>query len=71
MMGSSKAVNTACLAISDPITNIALSRQPESVKKCHMGVYGPVYGPLRLTYVGIYIEYSSGASMHKPINWTI
>jgi hypothetical protein len=39
VLGSSKAVDAACLAIFDPSTNSALSRQPESVKKCHMGVY--------------------------------
>ena len=42
VMGSSKAVNTACLAVFDPSTNIALSRQPESVRKFHMGVYDPL-----------------------------
>ena len=42
VLGSSKAVNAACLAVFDPSTNIALSRQPESAKKCHMGVYGPL-----------------------------
>ena len=42
VLGSSKAVNTACLAVFDPITNIALSWQPESVKKFHKGVYGPL-----------------------------
>jgi hypothetical protein len=41
-LGSSKAVDMACLAMFDPNTNMALSRQPESVKKCHMRVYGPV-----------------------------
>ena len=41
VLGSSKAVNAACLAVFDPSTNSALSRQPESAKKCHMGVYGP------------------------------
>ena len=42
VLGASKAVNTACLAVFDPSTNSALSRQPESVKKSHMGVYGPL-----------------------------
>ena len=37
VLGSSKAVNAACLAVFDPSTNSALSRQPESVKKFHMG----------------------------------
>ena len=41
VLGSSKAVNAACLAVFDPSTNSALSRQPESVKKCHMALYGP------------------------------
>jgi hypothetical protein len=30
VLGSSKAVNAASLAVFDPSTNIALSRQPES-----------------------------------------
>ena len=42
VLGSSKAVNAACLAIFDPSTNSALSRQPESAKKSHMRVYGPL-----------------------------
>ena len=33
MLGSSKAVNAACLAVFDPSTNSALSRQLESAKK--------------------------------------
>jgi hypothetical protein len=37
VLGSSKAVDTACLAVFDPSTNIALSRQPESAKKCICG----------------------------------
>ena len=41
VLGSSKAANAAGLAVFDPSTNNALSRQPESAKKCHMGVYGP------------------------------
>ena len=41
VLGSSKAVNVACLAVFDPSTNSALSRQPESVKKSHMRLYGP------------------------------
>jgi hypothetical protein len=45
VLGSSKAVTAACLAVFDPSTNSALSRQPESVEKSHMGLYGP----LRLT----------------------
>jgi hypothetical protein len=32
VVGSSKAVNVACLAVFDPDTNSALSRQPEPVK---------------------------------------
>ena len=42
VLGSSKAVNAACLAVFDPSTNSALSRQPESVKKSHMALYGPL-----------------------------
>ena len=42
VLGSSKAVNAACLAVFDPSTNSALSRQPESAKKFHMGLYGPL-----------------------------
>ena len=42
VLGSSKAVNAACLAVFDPSTNSALSRQPESAKKSHMRVYGPL-----------------------------
>ena len=41
VLGSSTAVNAACLAVFDPSTNSALSRQPECVKKFHMGVYDP------------------------------
>jgi hypothetical protein len=33
VLGSSKAVNVACLAVFDPSTNIALSRQPKCAKK--------------------------------------
>ena len=33
MLGSSKAVNAACLAVFDPSTNSALSRQLGSAKK--------------------------------------
>jgi hypothetical protein len=33
VLGSSKAVNAVCLAVFDPSTNSALSRQPESVRK--------------------------------------
>jgi hypothetical protein len=36
VLGSSKAVNAACLAVFDPSANSALSRQPESVKNSHM-----------------------------------
>jgi hypothetical protein len=43
VLGLSKAVNAACLAVFDPSTNIALSRQPEFVKKFHMQVYGPLH----------------------------
>ena len=42
VLGSSKAVNAACLAVFDPSTNSALSRQPESAGKSHMGLYGPL-----------------------------
>ena len=42
VLGSSKAVNAACLAVFDPSTNSALSRQPESVVFFHMRVYGPL-----------------------------
>ena len=42
VLGSSKAVNAACLAVFDPSTNSALSRQPESVRKFHMRVYDPL-----------------------------
>jgi hypothetical protein len=42
VLGSSKAVNVARLAVFDPSTNIALSRQPESVEKSHMALYGPL-----------------------------
>jgi hypothetical protein len=41
VLGSSKAINAACLAVFDPSTNCALSRQPESAEKFHMGVYDP------------------------------
>jgi hypothetical protein len=41
VLGSSKAVHAACLAVFDPSTNSALSRQPESAKKHYMRVYGP------------------------------
>jgi hypothetical protein len=41
VLGSSKAVNAVCLAVFDPSTNSALSRQPECAKKFHMGLYGP------------------------------
>ena len=37
VLGSSKAVDAACSAVFDPCTNIALSRQPESVKKIVWG----------------------------------
>jgi hypothetical protein len=33
VLASSKAVNVACLAVFDPSTNNALSRQPESARK--------------------------------------
>jgi hypothetical protein len=36
VLGSSEAANVACLAVFDPDTNSALSRQPEPVKKSHM-----------------------------------
>jgi hypothetical protein len=43
VLGSSKAVNAvACLAVFDPSTNSALSQQPESAKKFHMALYGPL-----------------------------
>jgi hypothetical protein len=41
VLGSSKATNVACLAVFDPGTNSAISQQPETVKKCPMGAYGP------------------------------
>ena len=41
VLGSSKAVKVACLAVFDPSTNSALSRQPECVKKYHIGLYDP------------------------------
>jgi hypothetical protein len=40
VLGSSKAVNAACLVIFDPSTNSTLSRQPESVEKLYMRLYG-------------------------------
>jgi hypothetical protein len=41
--GSSKAVNAVCLAVFDPSTNSALSRQLESAKeKCNVGGFRPV-----------------------------
>ena len=43
VLGSSKAVNAACLAVFDPTTDSALSRQPESVEKNCMGVYDPPF----------------------------
>ncbi len=52
MLGSSKAVNAACLAVFDPSTNSALSRQLGSAKKkTRFGVFGPA----RLTCCGIVI----------------
>jgi hypothetical protein len=42
VLGSSKAVNAACLAVFDPSTNSALSRQLGSAKKkVHLGVFDP------------------------------
>jgi hypothetical protein len=52
VLGSSKAVNAACLAVFGPSTNSALSRQPESVKKFHMGLYDP----LRLKLFSMFAE---------------
>jgi hypothetical protein len=41
LLGSSEAVNAACLTIFDPTSTIsALSRQPESVKKFICGYLG-------------------------------
>jgi hypothetical protein len=37
VLGSSKAVNAACLAVFDPSTNSALSRQLGSAKKMPFG----------------------------------
>jgi hypothetical protein len=42
VLASSKAVNVACLAIFDPSTNSALSRQPKCVKQSHIRLYDPV-----------------------------
>jgi hypothetical protein len=42
VLGWSKAVHAACLAVFDPSTNSALSRQPESVVFFHMRLYGPL-----------------------------
>jgi hypothetical protein len=44
VLGSSKAVNAACLAVFDPGTNNARSRQLESdseKKKLDLGPFGP------------------------------
>jgi hypothetical protein len=41
VLGSSKAVNAACLAVFGPYTNIALSRQPECAQKNYMWLYDP------------------------------
>jgi hypothetical protein len=38
-MGSSKATNMVCLAVFDPDTNSALSRQLGSAKKTRFGVF--------------------------------
>jgi hypothetical protein len=46
VLGSSQAVNAACLAVFDPSTNIALSRRPQPVKiyiRDYMGLYTWLY----------------------------
>jgi hypothetical protein len=48
VLGSSKAVNVACLAVFDPSTNSALSRQPEcAVSPPYVGIWAStldIYG---------------------------
>ena len=62
VVGSSKAVNVACLAVHvfDPITNNTLSRLLGSANKKKLDVI--VFGPARLMYVCV----GTGSRAHGP-----